>query len=291
MSVGIYGTKTLANVTSNDVDILYSYSASRETPTNPQMSPLFGAISDNEFKKLIGADGVYELRLPASIFNSLGFYTILIKPKSFETEIVDCSIVVTATDTEVQISKKGIVIPKLQFQSSGSLIGYMIEYFDANGVKTKNFHRIVTSSEIVSVSTNNNNSNSSSNTYVLDSNGTNLFLTLTPDEANLISNAQQVSLGNAGQKILITPTFFDPTVIQVEMVDQTVKTLSYALYGNTIRNNANGKYQVFDENGFLFREFNLLTRKSQFTSGELDYKQRIINPDLSQSFNNVLNNT
>ena len=126
MSVGIYGTKVLSNVNSNDVDILYSYSASRETPTNPQMAPMFGAISDNEFKKLIGADGVYELRLPASIFNKLGFYTILLKPKSFETTIMDCSVVVTNTDTEIQISKKGIIIPKLQFQSPGSLIGYMI---------------------------------------------------------------------------------------------------------------------------------------------------------------------
>jgi len=289
MSVGIYGTKVLSNVNSNDVDVLYSYTASRETPTNPQMAPLFGAISDNEFKKLIGADGVYELRLPASIFNRLGFYTVLIKPKSFETTIIDCSVVVTNTDTEIQISKKGIIIPKLQFQSPGSLIGYMIEYFDENGVKTKNFHRIVTTSEVVSVSTNNNNANASSNTYVLDPNGTNLFLTLTPDERNLISNSQQVNLGNAGQKILITATSFDPTVIQIEMVDQTVKTLSYALYGNTIRDNASGKYRVFDENGFLFREFNLLTRKSQFTSGELDYKQRIINPDLTQTFNAILN--
>jgi len=288
MSVGLYGTKVLSNVNSNDVDILYSYSSSRETPTNPQMTPMFGAISDNEFKKLIGADGVYELRLPASIFNKLGFYTVLLKPKSFETTIHDCSVVVTNTDTEIQISKKGIIIPKLQFQSPGSLIGYMIEYFDANGVKTKNFHRIVTSSEVVSVSTNNNNSNSSSNTYVLDPNGTNLFLTLTPDERSLISNSQQVNLGNAGQKILITATSFDPNVIIVEMVDQTIKTLSYALYGNSIRDNGNGKYRVFDENGFLFREFNLIKRKSQFTSSELDYKERIVNPDLTQTFNNIL---
>jgi|TARA_R110000851_G_scaffold85152_3_gene185292 hypothetical protein len=289
MSVGIYGTKVLSNVNSNDVDVLYSYTASREAPTNPQMIPLFGAISDNEFKKLTGADGVYELRLPASIFNRLGFYTVLIKPKSFETTIIDCSVVVTNTDTEIQISKKGIIIPKLQFQSPGSLIGYMIEYFDENGVKTKNFHRIVTTSEVVSVSANNNNSNASSNTYVIDPNGTNLFLTLTPDERNLISNSQQVNLGNAGQKILVTATSFDPTVIQVEMVDQTVKTLSYALYGNTIRDNATGKYRVFDENGFLFREFNLLTRKSEFTSGNLDYKQRIINPDLTRTFNTIIN--
>mgnify|MGYP001614704588 CR=1 FL=1 len=45
--------------------------------------------------------------------------------------------------------------------------------------------------------------------YVLDQNGTQLFLTLTPDEESLISNtgAQKIDLGKAGQKINISNTF------------------------------------------------------------------------------------
>lgn len=106
MSVGIFGNRRLANVDSNDVDILYAYSASREDIGDVQFKPLFGSLTEAEFRKMLGADGGYKLRLPASVFSKLGFYLIVIKPKSFKTEIVDCSFVITNNDTELQISKK-----------------------------------------------------------------------------------------------------------------------------------------------------------------------------------------
>lgn len=287
MSVGTYGNKRLASVDFNDVDTLYAYSASREELGDTQFTPLYGSTTEAEFRRILGADGGYKLRLPASIFNKLGFYLILIKPKSFKTEIVDCSFVVTNNDTEIQISKKGIVIPKLQFQSSGSLIGYQVEYFDGNGVKIKNFHRIITSSDIVSVSTNNTNGNANSTSYVLNPNGNNLFLTLTPDEASLISSQQKADLGSAGQPILISNTFFDPTMVEVEMVDQTLETLSWQLGGNSVRNLETGEYSVFDDNGNLYRQYLLLTRKSQFTNGNLDIRQEIKDINLNQTFDDI----
>lgn len=287
MSVGIFGNRRLANVDSNDVDILYAYSASREDIGDVQFKPLFGSLTEAEFRKMLGADGGYKLRLPASVFSKLGFYLIVIKPKSFKTEIVDCSFVITNNDTELQISKKGIVIPKLQFQTSGSLIGYQIEYFDGNGTKIKNFHRIVTSSDVVSVSTNNNNSDSNSTSYVLNPNGNNLFLTLTPDEASLISSQQKADLGSAGQSILISNTFFDPTMIEVEMVDQTLKTISWLLGGNSVRNLQTGEYSVFDDDGNLYKQYLLLSQKNQFNNGELDVRKEQKDINLNQTFNDL----
>lgn len=287
MSVGLYGNKRLASIDFNDVDILYAYSPSREELGDTQFTPLFGSVTEAEFRKLFGADGGYKLKLPANVFNKLGFYLVLIKPKSFRTTIVDCSFVVTNNDTEVQISKKGIVIPKLQFQGSGSLIGYQVEYFDDNGNKIKNFHRIITSSDIVSVSTNNNNSNANSTSYVLNPNGSNLFLTLTPDEASLISNEQKADLGRAGQAILLSNTFFDPTMIEVEMVNQTLETLAWQLGGNSVRNLETGEYSVFDDQGNLYKQYLLLTRKSQFDNGNLDIRQEIKNVNLNQNFDDL----
>jgi len=287
MSVGVYGSRRAASVDFNDVDTLYSYSSSREELGDIQFTPLYGSTTEAEFRRILGADGGYKLKLPASVFNKLGFYLILIKPKSFKTEIVDCSFVVTNTDTEIQISKKGIVIPKLQFQSSGSLIGYQVEYFDGNGVKIKNFHRIITSSEIVSVSTNNNNGNANSTSYVLNPNGNNLFLTLTPDEASLISSQQKADLGSAGQTILISNTFFDPTMIEVEMVDQTLETLSWQLGGNSVRNLETGEYSVFDDQGNLYKQYLLMTRKSTFTNGNLDIRQEVKDINLDQTFDDI----
>jgi hypothetical protein len=287
MAVGIYGNKTLASCDFNDVDIFYAYAPNRENLGDTQFTPLYNSITNNEFRKLLGADGGYKLRLPASVFNKLGFYLILIKPKSFETTIVDCSFVVTNTDEEIQISKKGIVIPKLQFQSTGSLIGYKIEYFDDNGNKIKNFYRIITSSDLVSLSSNSSSSNPSSTSYFLDPNGTQLFLTLTPDEVSLISNEQKPDLGKGGQKIIVSNTFFDPVMLEVEMVDQTIKTLSYGIFGNAIRDTSNGVFSIFDENNNLYKQYNLLVSKALFTNANLDIKEERVNINLNQNFFNV----
>ncbi len=284
MSVGIFGAKKMSSCDYNDVDILYAYSPNRETLGDIQLKPLFNNITNNEFKKMIGADGVFKLRLPSSVFNKLGFYTVVIKPKSFQVEIVDCTVIVTNDNDEIQISKRGIVIPALQFQKTGALIGYMLEYFDNNNEKIKNFHRIITSSDLVSVATAGSGANS--DTYVLDNNGTRLFLTLTPDEESLISNAQKVDLGRKNQKILISNTFFDSEVIEIEMVDQNIKTLSYALYGNSTRDLELGIYTIFDEKNNLYKQYNLYTRKKKFSNGNVDVKE--IRTNINQD-NNFLN--
>lgn len=287
MAVGFYGNRKLADVDFNDLDIFYSYAINRETVGDTQMIPLFNSVTNNEFRKMLGVDGSYKLRLPASVFNKLGFYLVLIRPKAFETTIQDCSYVVTNDANEVQISKKGIVIPKLQFQGTGSLIGYQIEYFNENGVKIKNLHRIVTSSDLVSISPNSSNSNPSSVSYVLDANGSNLFLTLTPDENSLITKDQKPDLGKAGQKITISNTFFDPVMIEVEMVDQTVKTLSYGIFGNAVRDTGSGVFSIFDNNNNLYKQYNLMTRKSQFNQAILDIKEERSNINLNENFNNI----
>jgi hypothetical protein len=287
MAVGIYGNIKCANVDFNDLDVLSAYSPDRESIGDTQFLPLFNSVTNNEFRKMLGGDGGYKLRLPASVFNRLGFYTILIRPKTFQTQIVDCSFVITNNDQEIQISKKGIVIPKLQFQSTGSLVGYQIEYFDDNDNKIKNFHRIITSSDLVSVNPNNNTTNASSTTYVLDPSGNQLFITLTPDEASLITNETSVDLGKSGQKILLSNTFFDPVMVEVEMVDQSVKTLSYALYGQSTRDLETGVYSIFDENGNLYKQYTLLTRKKLFSSGNVDIKQEKTQIDRAQTFFNL----
>lgn len=287
MAVGTYGAVKLADVDFNDVDVLYAYAPNRESLGDIQFQPLYNSVTNNEFRKMLGADGGYKLRLPANIFNRLGFYLIQIRPKIFQTQIVDCSFVITNNDQELQISKKGIVIPKLQFQSTGSLVGYQIEYFDDNGVKIKNFHRIITSSDLVSVNPNNNTTNASSTTYVLDSGGNQLFLTLTPDEASLITSEASSDLGKSGQQILLSNTFFDPVMIEVEMVDQSVKTLSYALYGQSTRDLETGVYSIFDGDGNLYKQYNLLTRKKEFTDGSIDVKEERTNIDRSQTFFNI----
>jgi len=291
MAIGIYGTKKLADVNIDDVDILYSFSPSRESIGDTDMKPLFNNLTSMDFRKLIGSDGVYKLRLPASVFKDLGFYTVQIKPKTFETTILDCSYVITNDNNAIQISKKGIVIPTLQFLKTSSLIGYQIEYFDKNNVKIKNLSRIVTSSDLVSISPNNNSITQGSVTYVLDPGGNNLFLTLTPDEASLISKNQTVDIGSKGQKILISNTYFDPVTIEVEMAEHSIDTLAIALYGNSTRDLETGILSYFDSVGRIYRQYNLYTQKKVFTNGNIDVREERTIINTNQTFNDAINGT
>ena len=287
MAVGVYGINRLADVGIDDVDIFYAYSPSREQIGDVQLQPLFNAITNSDFRKLIGADGMYKLRLPANVFNKLGFYSILIKPKTFQTTILDCSYVVTNDNNQLNISKKGIVIPSLQFSRNNSLVGYQIEYFDSNDVKINNLSRIITSSDLVSINVNNNTVNQGATTYVLDPAGSILFLTVTPDQPSLISNNVPVDIGQKNQKILLTNTFFDPFYVEIEMVDQTIKTLSYALYGNSTRDLETGILTYFNEDNFIYRQYNLFTRKSTFTNGNIDVREQRTITNFNQEFTNV----
>ena len=287
MAVGLYGVNRLADITVDDVDIFYAYSPSREEIGDIQFKPLFNTITNADLRKLIGADGVYKLRLPSSVFNRLGFYSILIKPKSFQTTILDCSYVVTNDNNQISISKKGVVIPSLQFASNNSLVGYQIEYFDSNDVKIKNLSRIVSSSDLVNININNNTVNQGATTYVLDPAGTSLFLTLTPDQGSLIANNVSVNIGQKGQKIIISNTFFDPFYVEVEMVDETIKTLSYALYGNSTRDLETGILTYFNDDLKIYRQYNLYTRKKIFDNGNIDVREERTIANFDQSFANI----
>jgi hypothetical protein len=287
MAVGLYGVNKLADVTIDDVDIFYAYSPSREEVGDVQLRPLFNSITNSDFRKLIGADGMYKLRLPANIFNKLGYYSVLIKPKTFQTTVLDCSYVVTNDNNQLNISKKGIVIPSLQFSRTNSLVGYQIEYFDNNDVKINNLSRIITSSDLVSVNVNNNTINQGATTYVLDPAGTILFLTVTPDQGSLISNTVKVDIGQKNQKILISNTFFDPFYVEVEMVDQTIKTLSYALYGNSTRDLQNGILTYFNDENLIYRQYNLYTKKTEFQVGNVDIREERTITNFDQNFGDL----
>lgn len=290
MAVGIYGINKLADITIDDVDILYAYSPSREDIGDVQLRPLFSSLTNADLRKLIGADGMYKLRLPSNVFNRLGFYSVLIKPKSFQTQILDCSYVVTSDNNQINISKKGIVVPLLQFAGNNSLVGYQIEYFDSNDVKIPNLTRIITSSDLVSINLNNNTVNQGATTYVLDPSGSAIFLTVTPDQGSLIASNVSVDIGRKNQRILLSNTFFDPFYVEIEMVDETIKTLSYALYGNSTRDLQTGILTYFNDENRIYRQYNLYTRKKLFEAGNIDVREQRTIANFSQTFNDVLEN-
>jgi hypothetical protein len=109
------------------------------------LRPYFNnAQTGGNTNELLG--GLYNLRLPATEFNQLGIYTLYIRPAQIRTSITDCSVLSALPNV------KGIIIDinnvpdafRNKFQQQG-LVGFRVEYLNADGSKIPNFFRIVTS--------------------------------------------------------------------------------------------------------------------------------------------------
>ena len=172
MATGTYGTIRPSDVSPADVEILLNYTPSRDVTNNFQLTKLNASTlltpyfhnsqtGGNSGVEILG--GLYNLRLPATVFNAIGIYTLYIRPIEIRTKITDCGILAALPNV------KGLVIDitnvpadyRDKFVNQG-LVGYRVEYLQPNGAKIPNFFRIITSSfycEPVTQTTTNTSSN------------------------------------------------------------------------------------------------------------------------------------
>lgn len=296
MAVGIYGTIRPADVSVDDIDVYYNYTPDRETINN-EMFKLDATeiLSYNylpEDEVIIGSEnlleGLYNLRLPASVFGQLGIYTIYIKPKKIDTVIVDCSVLSSLP------SVKGIVLDSNELpeglRANNALQGYRIEYVDATtNTKIRNLVRyVVTANKVVPVTENIGNTTQSAIRYRFDDSGTLLFLQLTPSSSSDVKPNVSPFIGNPDQLIFISNTFFSPLVIEVDMVENTINTLSDLVGGEQIKDVDNGILTYYDKNRVITEQFNIYEIKDDVDNVPLyEVKEKRTNIDETQNFDEV----
>ena len=296
MAVGNYGTIRPADVNVSDIDVFYTFAPDRETEAidvtriNPSdiLTPL--ELPTNE--QIIGEDnlleGFYNMKLPATIFNQLGFYTIYLRPAVQQATIIDCSVLSSLPTV------KGIVLDINElpenWRANNALQGYKIEYINDDGSKLRNTVRHgVTSNKVVPVSQNVGNTSQRTIRYRFDDNGTLLFLQLTPSSSSDVKPNAKPFIGNAGQTILISNTFFNPMAIEVNLVENTIDTIMDVVGGEQIKDVDNGILTYYDENRNIIRQYNLFEIKEETGNVSLyEVKERRDNIDESQNFNNVV---
>jgi hypothetical protein len=168
------------------------------------------------------------------------------------------------------------------------LVGYRVEYINkSNSKKVPNFYRIVTSSFYCEpVTTNLTNSTQKAIRYRYSDAPTNLvFLTLTPSSAP--SNRPNVTpfIGEPSQNIILTNSYFNPTTVEVEMVEHDASTLAHALYGNQSKALNSGVYTIYDKNNdnAIYKQFNLYEVKDDLN--ETLYEIREEKTDIDQTLN------
>jgi hypothetical protein len=304
MASGTYGIVRPADISPDDVEIFYHYTPSRDKVGNAvlqKLDPNEVLIKmDNPNKIQSGVStfeifgGMYTLKLPVATFGVKGFYTIIIKPVEIRTKIVDVGVLSAFPDT------KGILfdlssVPSAftnKFENNG-LVGYRIEYLNpnANGndAKLNNFFRIITSNNRAEpVNQNLSNTNQKAIRYRFNDNSTLTYCTVTPSSASNVRPNTFPFIGQPNQEVILTNTFFNPIMLEVEMVQHDVETLAFALFGNQTKSLEDGIYTIYNFNNDIYKQYNMYEIKDVFTGVPLfEVREERSGIDFTKTFTNI----
>ena len=299
MATGNYGTIRPADVSVDDVEIFYSYTPNRESLSTVELLPLdpaevlIPANNPNNVNEIFG--GLYTLKLPTSVFGSKGFYSIVIRPKQIRTTIQDCAVLVDNQDVKGIIFDINQIPLELQNRfENGNLVGYRIEYLkEQTGTgqdKIQNLFRIITSNNrALPISQNQGNSNASQ-AYTFNDNSTTVFCTVSPSSAPSIKPNAIPFIGNPQQEVIITNTFFNPVMLEIEMVEFDEETLAYALFSNQTKSLEDGIYTIYNFGNQIYRQYNLYEVKDQFTGKPLyEVREQKFTIDPTKDFDDITN--
>jgi hypothetical protein len=303
MAVGSYGTIRPSDVSPSDVEIFYHYTPDRSYTSAVTLKRLGSAdvltpiLHNNETTddtnaqnvELLG--GLYNLKLSSDDFAELGVYTIHLRPKQIRTTIMDCGVLASLPSVRgLVIDLSGVPSEDRNKFTPQGLVGYRIEYINTNNnTKIPNFYRIVTSSFFCTpVVSNLTSTTQKAIRYQYSEGSTNLmFLTVTPASAPSNKPNTVPFIGQPGQTVILTNTFFNPTTVEVEMVEHDASTLAHALYGNQTKAVARGIYTIYNNNNEIYRQYNLYEVKNEFNETLYEVREGRTEVDETLNFDDI----
>jgi hypothetical protein len=303
MATGTYGIVRGADVTPDDVEIFYDFTPSRDTASsalikidNPsdmlikRNNPNRTQSGVNGFEMFGGA---YTLKLPVSTFSLKGIYTIYIKPIEIRTKITDVGVLSAFPDTKGILFDLSTIPTNLadRFENN-ALTGYRIEYLNplSTDAKIHNVFRVITSNNRAeAVNQNLTNTNQKAIRYRFNDNSTLIFCTVSPNSASNVAPNTFPFIGQPNQEVIITNTFFNPIMIEVEMVEQDIETISYALFGNQSKSLEDGIYTIYNFNNQIYKQYDLYEIKDKFTGTPLfEIREQRNNIDFTKNFTTII---
>jgi hypothetical protein len=304
MATGTYGIVRPADISPDDVEIFYHFTPSRDTigdTTLTKLDPTEVLIKiDNPNKSQSNVtgfevfSGMYTLKLPVATFGVKGFYTIIIKPIEIRTSIVDVGVLSAYPDIKGLVFDMSNIPAQFlnRFENNG-LVGYRVEYLNtdttATDAKLNNFFRVITSNNRAEpVNQNLTNSNQKAIRYRFNDNSTLTFCTVSPASASNVKPNALPFIGQPNQQVIITNTFFNPIMVEVEMVEHDVETLAFALFGNQTKSLEDGIYTIYNFNNDIYKQYNLYEIKDRFTGQPLfEVREERDSIDFDKTFNNI----
>lgn len=301
MSNGVYGIKRGADVELSDIEIFLNYAPNRNTRNTeitklPVNEILFTNTNPNgNGSEVLG--GMYTLKLPKEYFASKGIYTIMIRPLEIRTKIADVGVLSS------QPNIRGLVFDLTtldqttlsKFQNN-KLIGYRIEYLDSlndSNPKINNTFRIVTSNnKAEAVNQNLNNSIQRAIRYRFNDSATLTFCTVTPNSPNSARPNINPFIGEVMQDVILTNTFFDPIMIEIEMVDYDIEDLAVGMFGSKAKSIDDGILTIYNFEKEIHSQYSLFEIKDEYTDKPLyEVRERLDTIDNSKTFDNVTDTT
>jgi len=300
MAVGSYGIVRPADVSPEDVDIYYHYVKDRLTTSEVTLKTLDAAsvltpVYHNDDTggtpnvEILG--GLYNLKLESVDFTDLGIYTLHLRPKQIRTTITDCGVLASLPSVRgLVIDLSNIPSTDLNKFSPQGLVGYRIEYINpTDSKKVPNFYRVITSNFYCEpITTNLTNTSQKALRYRYSDSATNLmFLTITPSSAPSTRPNTIPYIGQPQQTIILTNTYFNPTTIEIEMVEHDASTLANALYGNQSKAIESGIYTIYDKDNNIYKQYNLYEIKDQLNETLYEIREKRTEIDESLDFDTI----
>ena len=268
----------------NDVEIWYHYMPSRtsedydfqefrkiESPIDI-FKPATVDPDDTDFSDT-NLLGMYKLSLPVETFGRKGIYTIYIKPKEYRCTIKDVGVLAAFPDVS------GIVIDLNELETmsdamfaNDNLVGYRVEYFETNGqsLTRQEYYRLITSNNHCEPVTQTlNSAYSNTNGYRFNDTGSLAFLTVTPSTSPDFKANSTPYIGAPQQVICITNTKFDPIMLEVEIVEHDIETLSIMEEGNMVRDLDRGRVTHYNFDNEIYKQYEFFTVKDNYTSNSV----------------------
>ena len=277
-TAGVYGTKIGSIVSPSDIDIFYSYSPTRNSldALNAEFKRIDSSLlsqalieqKDNNFQYDNILEGLYNLKLPMEYFGKKGFYTIYIKPKEIETVLSDVGVLSAFPDVKglvIDTSKVTDNTLKNLLLTNNSLVGYRVIYFD-NSFQRESYYRIITSNnKCEPIVQNLGDANQKSIRYRYNENSSLIFITVTPSLSTTYKPNALPYIGTASQKIAIVNTKFEPVMIEIEMVEHDIETVSTMLEGSQVRDLDNGLITTFNSKDEIYSQSEVYSLKDDYT--------------------------
>lgn len=303
MATGTYGVIRPADVSIDDIEMYFDYVPNRQSVSDglKPLAPVTDILSYNylpidDERRQSSSDqnanileGLYNLKLPASIFNKLGIYTIYIKPKTIMAQIVDCSVLSSLPSVRgIVIDSAAVELTSAQKANNG-LQGYRIEYLNSDGTKLRNVVRyVVTSNKAVAVSENIGNTTQTAKRYRFDDSGTLIFLQLTPSSSSDVKPNATPFIGNPSGIIMMSNTYFNPVTLEVSLVANDIDTLTDLVAGEQIKDVQKGILTYYDSSRVITKQFDLYELKDDVTNVPLyEVKEKRTTIDETQNFNDI----